>query len=197
MPRQFSAEDVITSGSLRRLRGSHYLAQRASVCSQDALPLIRKPVPNSQATAAAAVQLLPHQRNTVQIPQPAYQPAAQAHQLIAVCFNHMAGRQCEHCQQMYQTLNDGQQQDRAEQSPDSHETLGHQRDGNRSIGDDDHEKMKDGGENGNEGGPPAPVGLFDKRLGKLRLQCLGLWARTGRSEFASAFVTSGLIFWQS
>jgi len=194
MPHQFSAENVITSGSSRRLRGSHYLAQRASICSQDALPLIRKPIASQQT--AAAIRRPSQQRNIVKFPQQAYQPAAQAHQLIAVCFNHMAGRQCEHCQQMYSTLNDGQPQGRTEQHSDSNETLGHQQNGNRSSDYEDIERENDGGEKGGQQGPPAPVGLFDKRLGSLRLQCLKLWARTGRLSFDSAFGTSELIVWQ-
>ncbi|KAK4693225.1 hypothetical protein P7C71_g4135, partial [Lecanoromycetidae sp. Uapishka_2] len=44
--------------------------------------------------------------------------------------------------------------------------------------EDDTERASDGGEKGGKQDPPAPVGLFDKRLGKLRLQCMGLWART-------------------
>lgn len=180
MRRQSLAEDVITSGSLRKLRGSHYLAQRASVCSQDVLPLIRKPVAGNQP---APIQRPPQQRHTIQFPQPAYQSTSQAHQLIAVCFNHMAGRQCEHCQQMYETLNDGQELARTEQTLGSNETLEHQQNRNRSSDYEDNEREKDGGEKGEKQGPPAPVGLFDKRLGKLRLQCLGLWGRTGRLSF--------------
>ncbi|MCJ1229212.1 hypothetical protein MMC12_005877 [Toensbergia leucococca] len=50
------------------------------------------------------------------------------------------------------------------------------------------EKRGDGGESGDqaevegegeeEEGPPRPVGFFDKRLNKVRLQVFGLWART-------------------
>lgn len=79
--------------------------------------------------------------------------------------------------------------DRADHSPDSNHTLGfqrqsnghqrystgHQRYSNTSLHD---EKQKDGGEKGGKQGPPPVVGFWDSKLGKLRLQLLGLWART-------------------
>jgi len=43
---------------------------------------------------------------------------------------------------------------------------------------EDDEKPKDGGEKGGAEGPPAPVGISDKKLSRLRLEVLGLWART-------------------
>lgn len=94
---------------------------------------------------------------------------------------------------MYQTLNDGQEPGRTEQRSDSNETLGHQQNGNRSSDYEDNEKADDGGEKGGNQDPPPPVGLFDKRLGKLRLKCLGLWARTGRPKCYNAHRKSELI----
>jgi hypothetical protein len=41
-----------------------------------------------------------------------------------------------------------------------------------AVENDEEEKREDAG-------PPPPVGLFDKRLSKLRLQILGLWGKTG------------------
>ena len=164
-----SNEDVIVRrGSLRRLsvRASHYWgSQRASI---DRIPLI----PTSQRNTITS---LPPR------PPPIYQP--QPHQLIAVCFNHMAGRQCEHCQQLNQQY--GGNKETLEGSPDSGHTLAHQqqqqqyRESSRS--DSEREaKPQDGGEKGGKEGPPAPAGLWDKRLSKLRLQVLGLWARTSQ-----------------
>jgi len=175
-------DNLIRSGSLRRLRGagfrgSHYHgSQRASI-ARDILPLIS----NSQRPA----------RTSFPPPPPAtYQP--QPHQLIAVCFNHMAGRQCEHCQQLNKELggiNANGSNMRVDRSPDSVETLGRdhahderhlqQHRSAESMVEED-EKPKDGGEKGGEEGPPAPVGLWDKRLGKLRLEVLRLWARTSK-----------------
>lgn len=161
-----------SGGSIRRLRTSHYWGQRAST---DALPLI----PFSQRPARSR----PTRNSFPAPPPPTYQP--QPHQLIAVCFNHMAGRRCEHCQQL-----NGQYagRDRDEESPDSANTLGHQQQQRHSShGDSDlgeNEKAKDGGEQGGQQGPPSPVGVWDKRLSKLRVQVFGLWART--SQLASA-----------
>lgn len=123
-------------------------------------------------------------------PPPIYQP--QPHQLIAVCLNHMSGRPCEHCQQLNRefpgvTGNVGNL--REDGSPDSASTLAteleHERKPQRiqrqaSSGSkiDDYRKPTDGGEKGEDQSPPTPVGFTDKRLGKVRLEVLGLWART-------------------
>ena len=155
--------DVISrSVSRRRQRSSHYWSQRASTAAADTIPLL----PN--ITRAS----LPSR------PPPIYQP--QPHQLIAVCFNHMAGRECAHCLQ----LNDQHAgHEREEESPDSGRTLGHEQQqqshhSGSDLGED--EKPRDGGEQGGHEGPPAPVGMWDKRLSKLRLQVLVLWARTSQ-----------------
>ncbi len=42
------------------------------------------------------------------------------------------------------------------------------------------ERPTDGGEKGQDSGPPKPVGFWDKSLKKVRLQVIGLWARTGQ-----------------
>lgn len=158
---------ILRSGSLRRLRALRYRhywgTQRAS---GDRLPLI----PNSQR---AAIAPLPP-------PPPTYQP--QPHQLIAVCFNHMAGRQCEHCQRLNKEYGGNE---RLESSPDSGHSSGHQNPqqqqrSSRSDSEQD-EKPQDGGEKGGDGEPPAPAGFWDKRLSKLRLEIFGEWAKTSQS----------------
>ena len=182
---QFSTADVITSGSLRRLRGSHYSAQRAHL-SQDALPLIpkdRRLRSEFEARPRSVPLPVPYP------PQPTYQP----HQLIAVCFNHMAGRECEHCRQLDQGL---RSQERVDEGAGSDETLG-QQNGNRYSGSEQSGSGNDGGEKGESSGPPTPVNIFDKRLSKLRLQVLGLWGRTGTSTLLYASVTIQLTLWQS
>ena len=48
---------------------------------------------------------------------------------------------------------------------------------------DDKEQLADGGEKGEKDdrdGPASPVGFWDKRLKKMRLHVLGLWARTSK-----------------
>ena len=161
-----SNDDVIVRrGSLRRLsvRASHYWgSQRASL---DRIPLI----PSSQRNTVTS---LPPR------PPPIYQP--QPHQLIAVCFNHMAGRQCEHCQQLNQQY--GGNKETLESSPDSGHTLAHEqhqqhRESSRSDSEPEA-KPQDGGEKGEKEGPSAPAGFWDKRLSKLRLEVFGGWART-------------------
>lgn len=142
-------DDVIRSnGSLRRLRGRHYAAQRFQ---DDSLPLI----------------------DHLPLPQASYQP----HQLIAVCFNHMAGRDCEHCRQIDRSLNT----ERAHRSTDSNQTFGSRHSRGNSLADISIEKPRDGGEKCGDPGPPPPVGFWNKKLGKLRLECMGLWARTSES----------------
>lgn len=162
-PHENYDQDVIRN-PLRRLRGSrvpYWASQRAS---GDNLPLLT----NSQCPARARLPPPPHP------PSPTYQP--QPHQLIAVCFNHMAGRECEHCQQLNRGLANTK---RDERSPDSVDTLGSKQEqrNSRSSGEDD-EEPKDGGEKGGQKGPPKPVGLWNKKLNGLRLEVFGLWART-------------------
>lgn len=151
------------STSHRRLE--HYSAQRAQD-ARDALPLIQ--ANNKRHSSRSASYYHPSS------PEPSYQP----HQLIAVCFNHMAGRECEHCRNLDRSLSG----DRHDSSPDSHHTLGYQGQGhgqqrysNASLHD---EKQRDGGEKGGERGSPPVVGFWHSELAKLRLQLLGLWART-------------------
>ena len=187
MPNPYSAADVITSGSLRRLRGSHYSAQRAEL-SQDALPLIRQgPRCDDSTRDNSNRQSLPGTRPRIVplIPPSPPQPVFQPHQLIAVCFNHMAGRECEHCRQMERGVI-------AEERPDSEvstETLGqhrhpvYQHNENRYGGSAEGNGEKqpdDGGEKGGKS-PPPPINIYDGRLSKLRLEMFGLWGRTSMS----------------
>lgn len=160
--RQLS-ERVMQSSSRRRLE--HYSAQRAQD-ARDALPLID----TNKRQSSRPVSYYPSS------PPPSYQP----HQLIAVCFNHMAGKECEHCRNLDRSMNS----DRSSHSPDSHHTLGYQA---QNYGEQRHsrgslhdEKQKDGGEKGGEQGSPPVVGFWHSKLGRLRLQLLGLWARTSK-----------------
>ena len=201
MPHPFSAADVITSGSLRRLRGSHYSAQRAQL-SQDALPLIR-PGPRSDdsirnnnnnrrqfpGARPRSIPLIPPTP-----PQPTFQP----HQLIAVCFNHMAGRECEHCRQM-QGMLIGQERADSEISTETlgqHRHFGYQQNENRDSGSEGYGEKQpdDGGEKGGKS-PPPPTNIYDKRLSKLRLEIFGLWGRTSMSRFLQAPANVELICW--
>ena len=193
MPHQYSAADVITTGSLRRLRGSHYSAQRAHL-SQDALPLIRQGPrcdDNRQSPRARprSVPLIPPTP-----PQPVFQP----HQLIALCFNHMAGRECEHCRQMERGLI-GQERPDSELSSETlgqHHQHGFQQNENRYSGSEGNgEKPDDGGEKGGKS-PPPPINIYDSRLSKLRLEMLGLWGRTSKSRFLRAPANVELTYWQ-
>lgn len=135
-------------------RRAHYAAQRAGRSSEEQL-LLQKP------------------QTAVLTPSTAH--PFQTHHLVAVCFNRMAGRYCEHCEQLDRSLNNI---NGAECSPDSNRTLDAQGNthGNRSS----IETKQDGGEKGGSSSPPPTVGVFDKRLSKLRLQVAGLWARTGK-----------------
>ena len=161
-PNRHSSHDDIhaRTPSLRRLRPLHYRASQAS--SPDALPLI----PNSQPTAC--------------VPSPPYHP--QPHQLIAVCFNNMAGRQCDHCQQLNEAFNKLDGKDRNSGSDATlgtqHRPPSEQSNNGSDVGED--EKPKDGGERGDAKEPPSPVGILHKSLSKLRLQVFGLWARTSQ-----------------
>ena len=150
----------------RRLE--HFSAQRAQD-ARDALPLIA-PADDRRHSSRQSTYYPPS-------PPASYQP----HQLIAVCFNHMSGRDCEHCRNLDRSLNDR----RSDSSPDSHHTLGYhsqssgqQRHSNHSSFHD--EKQQDGGEKGGKQGFPPVVGFWDSRLGKLRLQLLALWGRTSK-----------------
>ena len=160
--RQLS-DRVMQSASRRRLE--HYSAQRAQD-SRDALPLIE----TTKRHSTRPDSYYPSS------PPPSYQP----HQLIAVCFNHMAGRECEHCRNLDRSLDDH----RADHSPDSKHTRGYQRQSTRQQRHSDisvhDEKQKDGGEKGGGQVSPPVVGFWDSKLGKLRLQLLGLWAKTSK-----------------
>ena len=54
------------------------------------------------------------------------------------------------------------------------------RSNNDNLPSDDN--PADGGEKGKDNGPPKPVGFWDKKMNKVRLQVFGLWARTGKKE---------------
>ena len=182
MPHPYSASDVITSGSLRRLRGSHYSAQRAEL-SQDALPLIRQGPRSDDGNRDRQVPRVRPRSLPLLSPSPP-QPVYQPHQLIAVCFNHMAGRECGHCRQMER----GMMRPESEDSDNSTETLEqhqpvYRQNENRYSGAtvEKFEKPNDGGERGEKPPPPpppSPVNFYDRRLSKLRIEMLGLWGRT-------------------
>ena len=165
--RHFSDKVMQSTSSTSKRRLEHYSAQRAQD-ARDALPLIQthKPHPG---------------RPVSDIPSPSSPPLSyQPHQLIAVCLNHMAGRDCEHCRNLDPSLH----RSRPERSPDSSNTLGYreqnngqQRHSSASLHD---EKQEDGGEKGGEEGSPPVVGFWHSKLGKLRLELLGLWARTSK-----------------
>ena len=155
--------DRVQSASRRRLE--HYSSQRAQD-ARDALPLIEK---NKRLSSRSATYF-------PSSPPPSYQP----HQLIAVCFNHMAGRECEHCRNLQRSSSG----DRLDTSPHSHHSLGYQRQSqppqrysNASLND---ERQSDEDEKGASQGSPPVVGFWHSKLGKLRLQLLGLWARTSK-----------------
>lgn len=166
-----------------RRAGSHITRRNFHDDSQRA-PLLR----NSQRPSRTSPLSFPAP------PAPIYQP--QPHQLIAVCLNHMAGRSCEHCHQLNRELsgiNSNVSNPRVDRSPDSADTLGteldheldHKRNpqhtqqqGSSGSKSDGYVTPTDGGEKGDDKGPPQPVGFADKRLNKLRLEVFGLWART-------------------
>ena len=170
---------VAQSSSRRRLE--HYSAQRAQD-ARDALPLIETNKRHSSRPASYDPTYYPSS------PPPSYQP----HQLIAVCFNHMSGRDCEHCRNLDRSLN----RHRLDTSPDSNHTLGYQaqahsngqqrcsaysngphRYSDTSLHD---EKQNNDGEKGGEHGSPPVVGFWHSKLGKLRLELLGLWTKTSK-----------------
>lgn len=115
----------------------------------------------------------------------------------------MAGRQCEQCAALNRSLNNEDQPNdspvkreasrpgflfpsgrRTDDTPDSADTrVGTHQNGSAVTSNGSSEKSghpdKDE-EKGGESDPPEPVGLFHSSLSKVRLQILGLWARTGR-----------------
>ena len=184
---KFDDDDDVTvrRGSLRRLRASLHTSQRTSQhISQHASHYWD----SQRASTVESVPLLAnplHSPNSFPPPpSPTYRPQSQSysqpHQLIAVCFNHMAGRHCEHCQQLNSHYGHWcGRHGRLEESPGSSHS--HQPLQSRSTGDlGKHEAPVDGGEKGGKKEPPAPAGFWDKKLSKLRLQVLGLWVRTSQ-----------------
>ena len=162
--------DRVESASRRRVE--HYSSQRAQD-ARDALPLIEK---NKRLSSRPASYYPTNSTYFPPSPPPSYQP----HQLIAVCFNHMAGRECEHCRNLQRSSSG----DRLDTSPHSRHNLGYQRQSqppqrysNASLND---ERQSDEDEKGGNQGSPPVVGFWHSKLGKLRLQLLGLWARTSK-----------------
>ena len=160
--------DRVQSASRRRLE--HYSSQRAQD-ARDALPLIEK---NKRLSSRPASTYFPFPSS----PPPSYQP----HQLIAVCFNHMAGRDCEHCRNLERSSTGNH----LDTSPDSHHNLGYQtqrqsqppqRYSNASLHD---ERQSDEDEKGGDEGSPPVLGFWHFKMAKMRLQLLGLWARTSK-----------------
>ena len=165
--------DRVQSASRRRLE--HYSGQRAQD-ARDALPLIEK---NKRLSSRPASYYPTNSTYFPSSPPPSYQP----HQLIAVCFNHMAGRECEHCR----NLDRSSSADRLDTSPDSHHNLGYQRQSqppqrysNASLHDERQSDEGETGEKGGDQGSPPVVGFWHSKLAKLRLQLLGLWAKTSK-----------------
>ena len=195
MPHPYSAADVITTGSLRRLRGSHYSAQRAEL-SQDALPLIRQG-PRSDHNTRDRQYPRARPRSVPLIPPAPPQPVFQPHQLIAVCFNHMAGRDCEHCRQMERGVI-GQERPDSEHSSETlgqlHQNVDQQNEYRYSGSGGNGEKPDDGGEKGGKS-PPPPINIYDRRLSKLRLEMFGLWGRTSKSWCLQTPANVELTYW--
>lgn len=50
------------------------------------------------------------------------------------------------------------------------------KDSEETLGDQNHDREIDGGEKGEDSGPPQPVGFWDKSLRKTRLQVYGRWS---------------------
>ena len=82
----------------------------------------------------------------------------------------------DHASRRYDGRVDGEEDAEASEG-----TLG----SNQLIGDDDSKSSNrnngaqaDGGEKGDDGEPPRPVGFWHKDLAKTRMQVFGLWART-------------------
>ena len=162
------SDKVMQSGR----RVEHYSAQRAQD-SRDALPLI-----NNNNHDHRDQQRLSSRSSNYYPPSPT--PTYQPHQLIAVCFNHMAGRDCDHCRNLNHSLSDRQ----SDYSRDSHHNIGYQSQSSSHLRQSNasfhNEKPEERGEEGGKPGPPPVVGFWDSRLAKVRLQMLGLWARTSK-----------------
>ena len=186
------SDKVMKSG--RRLE--HYSAQRAQDV-RDALPLIHndqlKEKEKDQQQHDKDQQRLSTRSSNYYPPSPP--PTYQPHQLIAVCFNHMAGRDCDHCRNIDRSLSDRQ----SVSSPESHHTLGYQSQSSgyqrRSHASFHDEKTEERGEEGEKPGPPPVVGFWDSRLGKVRLQLLGLWAKTSKQASPHASKDLALTLW--
>lgn len=175
------SDKVMQSNSITGRRLEHYAAQRAQD-ARDALPLIHKDQQQQQQQRLST-------RSSNYIPSspcPSYHPP---HQLIAVCFNHMAGRECEHCRNLDRSLTDR----RSDCSPDSHHTLGYHSPNN---GYQRRSNISSNDEKAANQGSPSVVAFWDSRLGKLRLQMLGLWARTSKRASALALKDLTLTLWQ-
>lgn len=51
----------------------------------------------------------------------------------------------------------------------------------------ENEEPADGGEKGSKGGPSQPVGFWDRRLKKVRLEVFGAWAKTSKKPGCGLF----------
>ena len=186
--RTLSNKVIQSSG--RRLE--HFQAQRAQD-ARDALPLINDNNKNHHNYQ----QRYSTRSSNYDLPSPP--PTYQPHQLIAVCFNHMAGRDCDHCRNLDRSLTDRQ----SDSLRNSHHTIGyqsqcsgHQRHSNASFyNEKPEEREEERGEEGGKPGPPPVVGFWDSRLGKVRLQMLGLWARTSKQASPHALNDLALTLW--
>ena len=121
----------------------------------------------------------------------------------------MPERQCKHCAALNRSVHDEDpRNDSSLKSEESshqpalgsgHQTYGFPDFGNTHVGTrqngsvvtgnghlEKNDKSETDEEKGGDTGPPAPVGLFHSSLGKLRLEILGLWARTGRLSLTNA-----------
>lgn len=167
-----SVNDEVTGENSRNanFNGSHVI----SAASRKASSPYRSVHYDTQRAAPSQWQYLSPSRPPLELPHPALRkhnasPRYQPHQLVALCFNTLAGHDCEHCALLRHSMSHDHH---STASPDSTRTLSHH--------EADDEKQKDGGEKGGRSsGPPAPVGLFDKRLNATRLRIIGLWLRTG------------------
>lgn len=157
------------------------VGMQISTAVMSSLPLPEKLLRHTAPSTMTLNALPPLSGNTclplappLELPHPALRkhnasPRYQPHQLVALCFNTLAGHDCEHCALLRHSMSHDHH---STASPDSTRTLSHH--------EADDEKQKDGGEKGGRSsGPPAPVGLFDKRLNATRLRIIGLWLRTG------------------
>ena len=98
-------------------------------------------------------------------------------------------------------------EERPETSPDSgtlrdHDSSDERMNGGGTLEDtDDHtnndkfasdERAADGGEKGKDSSPPKPVGFWDKRMNKVRLQVFGLWTRTGEQKGPTEAISANI-----